>query len=73
MTRIRPEFGAEFGLYLIRYTVPGIHELLQAETARIAEAGLEASVHEKLLGSWQQKIERSKAGDQRWGFFTALK
>lgn len=48
-------------------------ELLQAETARIAEAGLEASVREKLLDSWQQKIERSKTGDQRWGFFTAVK
>lgn len=48
-------------------------ELLQAEMARIAEAGLESSVREKLLASWQQKIARSKAGEQRWGFFTAVK
>ena len=48
-------------------------EILQAETARIAEAGLEASVCEKLLDSWQQKIERSRAGEQRWGLFTAVK
>lgn len=48
-------------------------ELLQAETARIAEAGLEAPVRQKLLASWQQKIERANAGEQRWGFFTAVK
>jgi hypothetical protein len=46
---------------------------LQAETACIVEAGLEVSVCEKLLDSWQQKIERSKAGEQRWGLFTAVK
>jgi len=48
-------------------------EILQAERSRMVEAGLEVSVYEKLLDSWQQKIERSKAGEQRWGLFTAVK
>lgn len=48
-------------------------EILEADLGRIDALELEASVRDKLVQSWQQKLERSRGGDHRWGLFTARK
>ncbi len=48
-------------------------ELLLAEQARIGSLPIAEEERGKLWQSWQQKIERARAGDQRWGIFSAGK
>jgi phosphoethanolamine N-methyltransferase len=48
-------------------------DLLLAEQERIDALALTPAERDKLWQSWQQKIERARAGDQRWGLFNALK
>jgi phosphoethanolamine N-methyltransferase len=48
-------------------------ELQQAELLKIDSLVLPESARGKLQQSWQQKIERALAGDQRWGLFAAIK
>jgi phosphoethanolamine N-methyltransferase len=48
-------------------------ELLLAEQARIDTLPIADEERGKLRQSWQQKIERARAGDQRWGLFSAVK
>jgi len=48
-------------------------DILKRDLQRIDALALEASVRDKLQQSWQQKLERSTAGDHRWGLFTAVK
>lgn len=48
-------------------------ELLLTEQARIDSLPIADRERGKLWQSWQQKIERARAGDQRWGIFRALK
>jgi phosphoethanolamine N-methyltransferase len=48
-------------------------KLLQAERDRIDALSLPADERDHLKQSWQGKIQRSGAGDQRWGLFSAVK
>ena len=47
--------------------------ILQAEEARIDLLSMPETVREKMKLSWQEKVQRARAGDQRWGLFSALK
>lgn len=46
-------------------------EILRKEAARIDTLPLDEASRAKLGQSWQQKIERALAGEQRWGLFSA--
>jgi SAM-dependent methyltransferase len=48
-------------------------DILQAEAERIDALALDEPARDKLRRSWQQKIERARDGEQRWGLFSALK
>lgn len=48
-------------------------EILRTDLERIEALQIEESVRGKLRQSWQQKLERSTAGDHRWGLLTAVK
>lgn len=48
-------------------------EILQAELVRIEAMQPGEAGTGKLRQSWRQKIERARAGEQRWGWFTAVK
>lgn len=45
--------------------------ILEADLARIEVLELPADERDKLRSSWQQKLARSRAGDHRWGLFSA--
>ena len=47
--------------------------LLEAEEARIDVLPMAETVREKMKLSWQEKVQRARAGDQRWGLFSAVK
>ena len=47
--------------------------LLQAEVERIDVLPMPETVREKMKLSWQGKVQRAEAGDQRWGLFSAVK
>jgi len=48
-------------------------ELLLAEQGRIDALPTTDEMRARMRASWQQKIERARAGDQRWGLFRAVK
>jgi len=48
-------------------------EILESDLGTIAEMGIDDASRSKLERSWHQKISRSRAGDHRWGLFTAWK
>jgi phosphoethanolamine N-methyltransferase len=48
-------------------------EMLQTEAERIGSLRMDAATRDQLRQSWQQKIQRARAGDQRWGLFSAVK
>jgi phosphoethanolamine N-methyltransferase len=48
-------------------------KLLQSEEARIDVLPMPETVREKMKLSWQEKVQRARAGDQRWGLFSAFK
>jgi phosphoethanolamine N-methyltransferase len=48
-------------------------ELLQAERDRIDALSMPLEKRDYLKHSWQGKIQRAEAGDQRWGLFSAVK
>jgi phosphoethanolamine N-methyltransferase len=52
---------------------PRFIDLLQVELQRIESLALPDPERDKLRQSWQQKIDRATAGDQRWGLFSALR
>lgn len=52
---------------------PRFIAILQAEMERIDQLPADDSARDKLRQSWQQKIERAREGEQRWGLFTAVK
>jgi phosphoethanolamine N-methyltransferase len=52
---------------------PRFIEILQSDLQRIEELNLDQSARSKLQQSWQQKLERSVAGNHRWGLFTAVR
>ena len=47
--------------------------LLQAEEARIELLPMPETARHKMKLNWQKKVQRARAGDQRWGLFSALK
>ena len=47
--------------------------IMQAEQARIDVLPIAEAVREKMKFSWQVKVQRAQAGDQRWGLFAAVK
>jgi phosphoethanolamine N-methyltransferase len=47
--------------------------ILEAEEARIDLLPMAETVREKMKHSWQEKVQRARAGDQRWGLFSAVK
>ena len=48
-------------------------EILQAEQGRIDGLSMPAAERDYLKHSWQGKLQRAGDGDQRWGFFSAVK
>ena len=52
---------------------PRFVAILQAEAERIDALPTDESTRDKLRQSWQQKIERARDDEQRWGLFTAVK
>ena len=48
-------------------------EILQAEQERIDALPIPAAERDYLKRSWQLKVVRAQAGDQRWGLFSAVK
>ena len=48
-------------------------EILESDLETIAGMDIESASRDKLERSWRQKVARSKAGDHRWGLFTAWK
>ena len=48
-------------------------EILQVELDRIDALPISADERDYLKLSWQVKIKRAQAGDQRWGLFSAVK
>lgn len=48
-------------------------EILHRDLEAIARLELSKRERSELRQSWQQKLARSKAGDHRWGLFTAVK
>jgi phosphoethanolamine N-methyltransferase len=48
-------------------------EILQAEQERIDGLSMTEAERDYLKLSWQVKVERAQAGDQRWGLFSAVK
>ena len=47
--------------------------ILQAEQDRIDELSMPVAERDYLKHSWQGKLKRAQAGDQRWGLFSAVK
>jgi hypothetical protein len=47
--------------------------ILHSDLNKIAELPVSESDRVKLEQSWRQKLVRSKAGDHRWGLFTAIR
>jgi phosphoethanolamine N-methyltransferase len=48
-------------------------EILESDLERIAGMNIDDTDRVKLEQSWSQKVRRSRAGDHRWGLFTAVK
>ena len=48
-------------------------DILQAEEKRIEVLPMPEATREKMKLSWQEKEQRARAGDQRWGLFAAVK
>lgn len=48
-------------------------DILRSDLERIDKLEVEDSVRLKLALSWRQKLNRSIAGDHRWGLFTAIR
>ena len=48
-------------------------KILESDIETIAEMDLDPASRVKLEQSWRQKVNRSQAGDQRWGLFTATR
>ena len=46
-------------------------EILERELAAMPGAALSEAERRALEHSWQKKIERARAGEQRWGVFSA--
>jgi len=52
---------------------PRFIEILRTELDRIKSMPLAPTQRGKLWDNWRLKLERAKAGHQRWGLFSALK
>ena len=48
-------------------------KILASDLERIADLNIDGPDQIKLEHSWSQKLRRSRAGDHRWGLFTAVK
>ena len=48
-------------------------EILEGDLQRIEGLEMDSDARDHLHHSWQQKLERARAGDHRWGVFTARK
>ncbi len=48
-------------------------DILNSDLERIEQLKIDLSTRDKLTRSWRQKLERSNAGDHRWGLFRAIK
>ena len=48
-------------------------EILRSDLERIERSDMEEETRRKLQQSWQQKVARAEAGNQRWGLFTGRK
>jgi phosphoethanolamine N-methyltransferase len=65
--------GAGFEKVRARDETARFIELLRTEQERIDSLPIDADERAGLRQSWQQKVERARAGDQRWGVFRAVK
>ena len=48
-------------------------EILGSDLERIERSEMDGETRRKLQQSWQQKVVRAEAGNQRWGLFTAAR
>jgi phosphoethanolamine N-methyltransferase len=48
-------------------------DILRSDLERIEGLDMDEKTRRKLRQSWQQKVARAEAGNQRWGLFTARK
>jgi len=46
-------------------------EILEAEIGRIDALDLDSASRDELRDAWRRKLERARAGDHRWGLFSA--
>ena len=47
--------------------------ILESEEARIDVLPMAQAAREKMKLNWQEKVQRARTGDQRWGLFSAFK
>jgi phosphoethanolamine N-methyltransferase len=47
--------------------------ILESDLEKIAGINIDESSRVKLKQSWSEKVQRSRAGDHRWGLFSAIK
>ena len=62
---------AGFAVLLAEDRTAAFVEILERELASMPGAALSENEHRDLAHSWQKKIERARAGEQRWGVFSA--
>ena len=62
---------AGFAVLLAEDRTVAFVEILESELAAMPGAALSETEHRDLAHSWQKKIERARAGEQRWGVFSA--
>ena len=62
---------AGFAVLLAEDRTAAFVEILERELDSMPGAALSETEHRDLAHSWQKKIERARAGEQRWGVFSA--
>jgi phosphoethanolamine N-methyltransferase len=65
--------GAGFDRVVYRDLTERFIEILESDIETIGEMDIDDVSRGKLERSWLQKIKRSRAGDHRWGLFSAWK
>jgi phosphoethanolamine N-methyltransferase len=65
--------GAGFGVIAAEDRTPEFIAILERELDGILASGLEQRERDDLAQSWQAKLRRARAGEQRWGVFLGAK
>jgi phosphoethanolamine N-methyltransferase len=64
---------AGFGVIMAQDRTADFIDILERELGQLAASRLEAHERQALAHSWQDKIRRARAGEQRWGVFIGKK